>query len=124
MSFSFVLSPLIICVEVTTQTVDEVYTLTADEVTFSPLSTRIDLTIDYPAEMDGSKLTWTKITLYNQENDQVQTDFCMQHILIKCIDKESEAKTGEHSPSIPSPSFVYHKRERMLRKKKTCLGFY
>ncbi|SDD44373.1 protein of unknown function [Bacillus wiedmannii] len=38
--------------EVTTQTVDEVYTLTADKVTFSPLSTRIDLTIDYPAEMD------------------------------------------------------------------------
>ncbi len=28
------------------------YTLTADKVTFSPLSTRIDLTIDYPAEMD------------------------------------------------------------------------
>ncbi|MCU4715791.1 DUF4179 domain-containing protein [Bacillus cereus] len=38
--------------EVTTQTVDEVYTLTADKVTSSPLSTRIDLTIDYPAEMD------------------------------------------------------------------------
>ncbi|MGE6599807.1 DUF4179 domain-containing protein [Bacillus proteolyticus] len=38
--------------EVTTQTVDEVYTLTADKVTFSPLSTRIDLTMDYPAEMD------------------------------------------------------------------------
>jgi len=38
--------------EVTTQTDDEVYTLTADKVTFSPLSTRIDLTIDYPTEMD------------------------------------------------------------------------
>jgi len=38
--------------EVTTKTVDEVYTLTADKVTFSPLSTRIDLKIDYPAEMD------------------------------------------------------------------------
>ncbi|MEQ6353827.1 DUF4179 domain-containing protein [Lysinibacillus sp. M3] len=38
--------------EVTTKTVDEVYTLTADKVTFSPLSTRIDLTIDYPTEMD------------------------------------------------------------------------
>ncbi|QSB10159.1 DUF4179 domain-containing protein [Lysinibacillus fusiformis] len=38
--------------EVTTETVDEVYTLTADKVTFSPLSTRIDLTIDYPTEMD------------------------------------------------------------------------
>ena len=38
--------------EATTETVDEVYTLTADKVTFSPLSTRIDLTIDYPTEMD------------------------------------------------------------------------
>ncbi|MCR8852527.1 DUF4179 domain-containing protein [Lysinibacillus fusiformis] len=38
--------------EITTETVDEVYTLTADKVTFSPLSTRIDLTIDYPTEMD------------------------------------------------------------------------
>ncbi|MEY9978958.1 DUF4179 domain-containing protein [Lysinibacillus sp. RC79] len=37
--------------EVTTKTVDEVYTLTADKVTFSPLSTRIDLKIDYPAKM-------------------------------------------------------------------------
>ncbi len=38
--------------EVTAKTVDEFYTLTAEKVTFSPLSTRIDLTIDYPAEMD------------------------------------------------------------------------
>lgn len=36
----------------TIKTIDEVYTLTADKVTFSPLSTRIDLTIDYPTEMD------------------------------------------------------------------------
>ncbi|MGE7950096.1 DUF4179 domain-containing protein [Lysinibacillus sp. NPDC093688] len=36
----------------TTRTIDKVYTLTADKVTFSPLSTRIDLTIDYPVEMD------------------------------------------------------------------------
>ncbi|HFK1530158.1 TPA: DUF4179 domain-containing protein [Bacillus cereus] len=36
----------------TTKTIDKVYTLTADKVTFSPLSTRIDLTIDYPVEMD------------------------------------------------------------------------
>lgn len=39
------------------QTGDEVYTLTADKVTFSPLSTRIDLTVDYPAEMDEND-TW------------------------------------------------------------------
>jgi len=38
--------------EVTTKTVDEVYALTADKVTFSSLSTRIDLKVDYPAEMD------------------------------------------------------------------------
>jgi len=43
--------------EVTTQTVDGVYTLTADKVTFLPLSTRIDLKIDYPAEMDKND-TW------------------------------------------------------------------
>jgi hypothetical protein len=39
------------------KTIDEVYTLTADKVTFSPLSTRIDLTIDYPAEMNEND-TW------------------------------------------------------------------
>lgn len=43
--------------EVSTKTVDEVYMLTADKVTFSPLSTRIDLTIDYPAKMDEND-TW------------------------------------------------------------------
>ncbi|MEH7385811.1 DUF4179 domain-containing protein [Bacillus sp. JJ1521] len=43
--------------EVKAETVDDVYTLTADKVTFSPLSTRIDLTIDYPAEMDEND-TW------------------------------------------------------------------
>ncbi|MCM3757651.1 DUF4179 domain-containing protein [Sporosarcina aquimarina] len=37
--------------EVTTEMHDEVL-ITADKVTFSPLSTRIDLTIDYPIEMD------------------------------------------------------------------------
>ena len=43
--------------DVKAETVDKVYTLTADKVTFSPLSTRIDLTIDYPAEMDEND-TW------------------------------------------------------------------
>ncbi|ETI69992.1 DUF4179 domain-containing protein [Neobacillus vireti] len=37
---------------VKTKNVNEVYTLTADKVTFSPLSTRIDVTVDYPAELD------------------------------------------------------------------------
>lgn len=40
----------------TTKTIDKVYTLTADKVTFSPLSTRIDLTIDYPVEMDENDI--------------------------------------------------------------------
>ena len=43
--------------KVKAKTADEVYTITADKVTFSPLSTRIDLTIDYPAEMDEND-TW------------------------------------------------------------------
>ncbi|MFC9542397.1 DUF4179 domain-containing protein [Lysinibacillus sp. NPDC056959] len=49
--------------EVTTKTVDEVYTLTADKVIFSPLSTRIDLTIDYPAEMDDND-SWPWFDFY------------------------------------------------------------
>lgn len=43
--------------EVKAETVDKVYALTAEKVTFSPLSTRIDLKIDYPAEMDEND-TW------------------------------------------------------------------
>ncbi|TQR15404.1 DUF4179 domain-containing protein [Psychrobacillus vulpis] len=42
---------------VKTTTADEVYSLTADKVIFSPLSTRIDLTIDYPTEKDEDD-TW------------------------------------------------------------------
>lgn len=38
--------------DVKTKNVNNVYTLTADKVTFSPLSTRIDVTVDYPAELD------------------------------------------------------------------------
>lgn len=40
-----------------TELVDDVYRLTADKVTFTPLSTRIDLTVDYPTEMDEND-TW------------------------------------------------------------------
>ncbi|WP_342430313.1 DUF4179 domain-containing protein [Neobacillus sp. FSL H8-0543] len=43
--------------KVKAKTADDVYTITADKVTFSPLSTRIDLTMDYPAEMDEND-TW------------------------------------------------------------------
>jgi hypothetical protein len=43
--------------EVKAETSDKVYALTANKVTFSPLSTRIDLIIDYPAEMDEND-TW------------------------------------------------------------------
>lgn len=42
---------------VKTELVNDMYLLTADKVTFSPLSTRIDLTIDYPTEMDEND-TW------------------------------------------------------------------
>lgn len=38
-------------------TTDNVYSLTADKITFSPLSTRIDLTFDYPKDMDEND-TW------------------------------------------------------------------
>ncbi|MEH7254537.1 DUF4179 domain-containing protein [Neobacillus niacini] len=43
--------------KVKTETADKDYALKADKVTFSPLSTRIDLKIDYPAEMDEND-TW------------------------------------------------------------------
>ncbi|PEU07437.1 MULTISPECIES: DUF5643 domain-containing protein, partial [unclassified Bacillus (in: firmicutes)] len=37
-----------------TLTKDNLYTLTVDKVTFSSLSTRIDLTLDYPKEMEDN----------------------------------------------------------------------
>lgn len=42
---------------VKTETGNGTYNLTADKVTFSPLSTKIDLTVDYPVEMDEDD-TW------------------------------------------------------------------
>lgn len=39
------------------ETADKVFAISADKVIFSPLSTRIDLTIDYPTEMDEND-TW------------------------------------------------------------------
>ncbi|CAM4007019.1 DUF4179 domain-containing protein [Lederbergia lenta] len=49
--------------EVKTEKVAEGYRITADRVTFSPLSTRIDLLIDYPAEMDEND-TWPWFDFY------------------------------------------------------------
>ncbi|TCJ01014.1 DUF4179 domain-containing protein [Cytobacillus praedii] len=43
--------------KVKTKITDKDYAITADKVIFSPLSTRIDLTIDYPAAMDEND-TW------------------------------------------------------------------
>ncbi|RST75282.1 DUF4179 domain-containing protein [Siminovitchia acidinfaciens] len=43
--------------EVKGQTKDNKYTLATDKITFSELSTRIDLTLDYPVEMDKND-TW------------------------------------------------------------------
>ena len=42
---------------VKTETGNGIYNVTADKVTFTPLSTRIDLTVDYPVEMDVDD-TW------------------------------------------------------------------
>lgn len=42
---------------VKTEIIDDAYQITANKVTFSPLSTRIDLTIDYPIEMNEND-TW------------------------------------------------------------------
>lgn len=42
---------------------EEIYTVTAEKVTFSPLATRIDLTVDYPIEMDKND-TWPAFEYY------------------------------------------------------------
>ncbi len=42
---------------VKTETGNGIYNVTADKVTFTPLSTRIDLTVDYPVEMNEDD-TW------------------------------------------------------------------
>ena len=42
---------------VTSKTNDGIYTITAEKVIFSPLATRIDLTVDYPSEMNEND-TW------------------------------------------------------------------
>lgn len=49
--------------QVSAQTLDEVYTITAEKVTFTPLATRIDLSIDYPVEMNADD-TWPWFEMY------------------------------------------------------------
>ncbi|MEK4427179.1 DUF4179 domain-containing protein [Solibacillus sp. FSL K6-1523] len=49
--------------QVSAQTLDEVYTITAEKVTFSPLTTRIDLSVDYPVEMNAND-TWPWFEMY------------------------------------------------------------
>lgn len=49
--------------QVSAQTLDEVYTITAEKVTFTPLATRIDLSVDYPIEMDAND-TWPWFEMY------------------------------------------------------------
>ena len=44
------------------------YTITAEKVTFTPLSTRIDLKADYPVEMDAND-TWPAFELYVMDSD-------------------------------------------------------
>ncbi|MFJ7736459.1 DUF4179 domain-containing protein [Lysinibacillus sp. NPDC097287] len=49
--------------QVSAQTLDEVYTITAEKVTFTPLATRIDLSVDYPIEMNAND-TWPWFEMY------------------------------------------------------------
>ena len=54
--------------QVSATTLDEVYTITAERVAFTPLATRIDLKVDYPIEMDAND-TWPGFELYVVDND-------------------------------------------------------
>lgn len=49
--------------QISAKTSDEIYTVTAEKVIFTPLATRIDLTIDYPIEMDAND-TWPWFEYY------------------------------------------------------------
>lgn len=48
---------------VSATTADELYTVTAEKVTFSPLATRIDVSVDYPVEMNEND-TWPWFEYY------------------------------------------------------------
>lgn len=49
--------------KVSAKTADGIYTVTAEKVTFSPLATRIDVSVDYPVEMDEND-TWPWFEYY------------------------------------------------------------
>lgn len=52
----------------TAKTDDGMYAITADNVTFSPLSTRIDLSVDYPAELDeNDRWPWFEYSVVDDQ---------------------------------------------------------
>ncbi|UKS66135.1 DUF4179 domain-containing protein [Rossellomorea marisflavi] len=54
--------------DVTAKTDDGMYAITADNVTFSPLSTRIDLSVDYPAELDeNDRWPWFEYSVVDDQ---------------------------------------------------------
>jgi Family of unknown function (DUF5643)/Domain of unknown function (DUF4179) len=54
--------------DATAKTADGMYAITADNVTFSPLSTRIDLSVDYPAELDeNDRWPWFEYTVVDDQ---------------------------------------------------------
>ena len=61
------------------QTEDRIYTLSVDQVSFLPLSTRIDLTLDYPAEMDEND-TWPSFPyVVTDDQGHVYKDLKLQY---------------------------------------------
>ncbi|MDR4938274.1 DUF4179 domain-containing protein [Rossellomorea marisflavi] len=54
--------------DATAKTDDGIYVITADKVTFSPLSTRIDLSVDYPSELDeNDRWPWFEYTVVDDQ---------------------------------------------------------
>ncbi|WP_079514980.1 DUF4179 domain-containing protein [Rossellomorea marisflavi] len=54
--------------DATAKTDNGMYAITADNVTFSPLSTRIDLSVDYPAELDeNDRWPWFEYTVVDDQ---------------------------------------------------------
>ncbi|KMK95116.1 DUF4179 domain-containing protein [Rossellomorea marisflavi] len=54
--------------DATAKTDNGMYAITANNVTFSPLSTRIDLSVDYPAELDeNDRWPWFEYTVVDDQ---------------------------------------------------------
>ncbi|VXC57091.1 conserved hypothetical protein [Bacillus sp. 349Y] len=54
--------------DATAKTDDGMYAITANNVTFSPLSTRIDLSVDYPAELDeNDRWPWFEYSVVDDQ---------------------------------------------------------